>query len=400
MPDRKLSDRNLELRLQIILRKYCEGRASKEEMDFLALYYETFSKESDFLETKERNSRSALKADMEVHILNHIFSAEKKAKIINLYPGTWIKIAAVVLVLLSSALIFFVTKHSAPVHLADQGHSDPGPANDALPGGNRATLTLANGRSILLDTVHNGTFASQGNTRILKLNNGQLVYDKAGEAGEASPDVLYNTVSTPRGGQFQLLLSDGSRVWLNAASSIRFPAAFSGGERRVELTGEGYFEVAKDRTKPFRVYVHNEVVEVLGTHFNINAYTEERSVKTTLFEGAVKVSSENSTSFIAPGEQAVVANSNGAIVLNRKADLEQVIAWKNGLFHFSNADLPSVMQELSRWYDVDVEYDGAVPEREFEGEMQRNLNLSQVLRLLGKNEVHFKIEGKKLMVTP
>jgi ferric-dicitrate binding protein FerR (iron transport regulator) len=211
---------------------------------------------------------------------------------------------------------------------------------------------------------------------------------------------LYNTISTPKGGQYQVTLSDGSKVWLNAASSLRFPATFSGKERKVELTGEGYFEVAHNKKMPFHVTVNDLDVEVLGTHFNINAYADESAIKTTLLEGSVKVVKGNETKIIEPGEQASVTTSEDEINVKQQVDLEQVVAWKNGIFQFERADIESVMRQISRWYDIDVDYHGRVSEH-FGGTISRDVNISDVLKMLEMTGgVNFKIDGKKVIVMP
>src|SRR6185312_1588485 len=195
-------------------------------------------------------------------------------------------------------------------------------------------------------------------------------------------------------------LSDGSKVWLNAESAITFPTAFTGNERKVTIKGEAYFEVAHDASKPFQVTVNGMQVQVLGTHFNINAYEDDDYIKTTLLQGSVKVTKGNESVLIAPGEQAKVNNASGDIKIKKDVDLDEAVAWKNGFFYFSHADLQTVLRQFSRWYDVDVEYEGVLPKRLFEGKIQRSLNLSEALRILETNDVHFKIMGKKIEVTP
>nr|WP_240966056.1 FecR family protein [Pseudoflavitalea sp. G-6-1-2] len=207
-------------------------------------------------------------------------------------------------------------------------------------------------------------------------------------------------MSTPRGRQFQLRLPDGSAVWLNAASTIRYPAAFAGNERKVELTGEAYFEVAPDQQRPFRVLTPKQQIEVMGTHFNVNAYADEPLEQTTLIEGSVKVSGAVSqlSKLLTPDHQASV--SDGAITVT-KLDTGPVIAWKNGLFCFVNANVPGVMRQLSRWYDIEVQYEGKIPDRVFAGKMQRDLTLNEMLNLLSSLNLNFKLEGsKKLIVKP
>jgi transmembrane sensor len=302
--------------------------------------------------------------------------------------------AAAVLLLLGSGSYFLLNREHSKREVAVVKKNAQ--VNDVAPGGNKAILTLANGSTIILNNAKNGALTQQGNTKVVKLDDGQLAYQS--EETNRPIAVQYNTVSTPRGGQYQLTLADGSKVWLNAESTITFPTAFTGKERRVEIKGEAYFEVAHDASRPFKVTVNAMEVQVIGTHFNINAYDDEGEIKTTLLEGSVKVLKGTASRLIKPGEQAIVSTGNDLNIQVQPADVDEAVAWKNGLFHFDNADLQEVMRQLSRWYDVDVVYDGTIPERQFAGEMQRDLRLSQVLELLEKNQVNFKIEGKKIMV--
>lgn len=268
--------------------------------------------------------------------------------------------------------------------------------NDAAPGGNKAVLTLGNGRKIILDNAGNGKLASQGNTQIIKPANGRLVYNGLNEKPD---EVVFNTLSTPLGGQFQLTLPDGSQVWLDAASSITYPTAFTGNERKVSISGQAYFEVAENKELPFVVQKGSMSITVLGTHFNVNAYENEGTVKTTLLEGLVKINQGSFTTLIKPGQQ-IQLTKNGSSRLIEHADLEEAVAWKNGFFKFDHCDLPSVMRQLARWYDVTIMYQGNIPEQHFGGKMQRDLNLSEILDGLEKSGVHFKIEGKYLILMP
>ena len=320
-------------------------------------------------------------------------STAKPAKILKMSQRWW---AAAAVLLLASGSYFLLNRHHSKT--GDLAIKKNVLINDAAPGGNKAILTLANGATIILNNAKNGALTQQGSTKVVKLDDGKLAYHS--EETNAPITIEYNTVSTPRGGQYQLTLSDGSKVWLNAESSITFPTAFIGKERKVEIKGEAYFEIAHDSSKPFQVRVGGMKVQVLGTHFNINAYNDESAIKTTLLQGSVKVSEGSNSEVIKPGEQTLVSLKDGSNIKVQTADVDEAVAWKNGLFHFDNADLPEVMRQLSRWYDVDVVYNGAIPKREFGGEMQRDLKLSQVLELLQKNEVNFKIEGKKIIVTP
>ena len=345
------------------------------------------------LDTSRKNTPEEIKD----RIWESIQSKSKQAKVIPIKRNKAWMVAASVIVIMLAAGGYFYFNENIPQHFAKIEKPQKLIKNDVAPGGNKAVLTLANGSTIILDSAQNGTLSKQGNVRIIKLDDGQLAYDQSDvSAGQA---VGYNTISTPKGGQYQLTLSDGTRVWLNAASSLRFPATFSGRERKVELTGEGYFEVAKNKEKPFEVSVNNAVVTVLGTHFNINAYSDERVVKTTLLEGSVKVTKGNAGALITPGEQARINNSTGEITVKEEVDLDEAVAWKNGKFIFNDADIKSIMRQLEKWYDVSVIYDKEVPDEEFVGSISRNVNVSQILEMLEKTgSVNFEIKGRTIVV--
>lgn len=305
--------------------------------------------------------------------------------------------AAVALFIIAGAgyVYFFRTTPKAAVRVAGAVKQA---AADIGPGMQKAVLTLANGSTVVLDSQANGTLAMQGNMEVRK-QNGRLQYAVAGDATTAAP-IVYNTIATPRGGQYQLVLGDGTKVWLNAASSLRFPAGFSGDTRDVEIKGEAYFEVAKDARHPFRVHVNGATVRVLGTHFNINAYDDENMMATTLLEGSVQISNGSAEEILKPGDQARL-DSKGRMNLLHDVNTQQVVAWKDGFFQFDNAGLKTVMRQLSRWYDVDVEYRGAVDQSMlFEGKLGRDLRLQQVLKILQKSDVHFAIEGRNIIVVP
>ncbi|MBL7726373.1 MAG: FecR domain-containing protein, partial [Dinghuibacter sp.] len=273
---------------------------------------------------------------------------------------------------------------------------------DIAPGGNRALLTLADGTTIVLDSAANGTITQQGGIQVKKLNNGQLAYTVNGNAVTEKGATAYNTITTPRGGQYQVTLADGTQVWLNAASSLRFPVLFNSKERKVEMTGEAYFEVAKNSTQPFRVMAPGSEVEVLGTHFNINAYPDETQVKTTLLEGRVQVAATGNNTMrrqLVPGQQSAISAS-GNIAVQNNADTEEAVAWKNGRFQFSSADLKTILRQIARWYDVEVEYRGNV-QLHFTGQLTRNENVSKVFEKLAlTGEVQFSINGRKIIVSP
>lgn len=255
-----------------------------------------------------------------------------------------------------------------------------------------AILTLADGSQIVLDSLGNGQIAQQYNTTISN-QDGKLIYNS-----QKGATTVYNTMSTPKAQKYNLQLADGTKVWLNASSSIKFPTAFSGKTREVSITGEVYFEVSSNKSKPFIVDVDGMKVEVLGTHFNVNAYDDEEVIRTTLLEGSVIITQNMKSKKLDPGQQAVV-NIVGDISLEKNVNLSQVMSWKNGLFYFENSSLQEVMRQISRWYDVEVIYVNGIPRRNFEGEIQRNLKLSEVLRILELNKVKFKVEGRTVLIS-
>lgn len=262
-----------------------------------------------------------------------------------------------------------------------------------LPASSKAVLTLADGSTVPLDSAGSQVIAQQGATA--SQQGGSLVY----QAGKPEGALQYNTLRTPRGGQFRISLPDGSQVWLNAGSSLRFPVAFGQGERKVELTGEAYFDVLPDAARPFRVGVDGKAeVAVLGTEFNINAYTDEPAIRATLVKGSVEVTAAGETKRLRPGQQAAVAG--GAPVVEARPDMEEALAWRHEVFYFRNAGVPAVMRQLQRWYDVEVEYRGVVPDRRFDGEIQRNLPLQDVLDGLRVSGLSFTIEGTKIIIQP
>ncbi len=278
---------------------------------------------------------------------------------------------------------------------------------DIMPGKNGAVLTLANGRQLVLDSAGNGDLYTQTGLQIVKHDSLIAYTAPASTKSDETGTISYNTLTTPKGRQFRLVLADGTKVWLNASSSVRYPAVFNGEERVVNVTGEVYFEVAKDPRKPFKVNFSSKAgggrVEVLGTHFNINAYDDEDAVKTTLLEGKVKVTQpakdNDMAAVLKPGEQAVLA-SHSRLTIDHSPNIDQVMAWKNGYFQFDRVDIKTVMRQISRWYDVEIVYEGPVTNDRFGGSIPRDATLSQVLNALEQSLVHFTIQGKKVIVTP
>lgn len=271
--------------------------------------------------------------------------------------------------------------------------------NDFVPGGNKAVLTLSDGSTIILNGAKNGTLTQQDGIAVNKTQDGEIAYDATKTTGATnSKKLAYNTISTPKGGQYQVILADGTKVWLNAASSIVFPTVFNGNERHVKISGEVYFEVAKNKKKPFIVEAGKQTLEVLGTHFNINSYTDEPDIKTTLLEGSVKIQEQNSSysALLKPGQQAI--NSSSGPIVVKAADTEQAVAWKSGLFQINDASIEVIMRQASRWYDVEVEYQGKIPQRKFSGKIKRNVKASEFLQMLTYFDVRFSMEGRKIIV--
>jgi len=381
--------------LKELLEKYFNNTASAEEMaelqsllaqsgqdaelnDALKGLWENFTPDTHI---------PAAKAD---ELFNGIV-AQNLTKIIPGRQQVWWPAAAVITVLLTLGGTNLFLKHRSTKKNNVVAYN-----NDVAPGGNHAVLTLANGQQITLDSAGNGALGQQGNTVIIKLNNGQLAYEAKGSTPQ---QVSYNKITTPRGGQYQIVLPDGTSVWMNAASSLRFPTAFNGNDRQVDLTGEAYFEIAQDAGKPFIVNVNRMKVAVLGTHFNIMSYPEEESIQTTLLEGAVEVTGNGRPQQLKPGQQAQLY-PDGQFKLVTDPDLESVMAWKNGYFQFNKADLQTVMRQLERWYDIEVIYKDEVPDFMFVGQMNKNANLSAILRILERSQVHFNVEGRKITVMP
>ncbi|MDO6430710.1 FecR domain-containing protein [Flavitalea sp. BT771] len=306
-----------------------------------------------------------------------------------------------VYVVAASLLIIFATSFfwlASLFHAPSKARSVPTPvvAQDVAPGGNRATLTLGDGSRLVLDSAANGRLAVQGAAHVSKEKN--LLSYTAGTEKVASPAIVYNTLTTPRAGQFQVVLPDGTKVWLNNASSLRYPTSFSGYSRIVELTGEGYFEVAKN-TRPFSLKVRGLSVNVLGTSFNVMAYDDELRSKTTLITGKVSIAAASGNSVLSPGEQGIVDHS-GAITILKDADIAAATAWQRGFFQYANANIADVLRQLARWYDVEVVFTMPIPDNyTFDGEIDRSLNLSRILKHLEKPDLHFHIEGKKLIVS-
>lgn len=362
----------------------------QENKDHAALYDRLMDRSRRMAELKELEAYDTAKA---VHAIFDQVGLTPVRQIRRV-PSSWRWLsAAAVFLLIITGVWLLVVRRSGPAQTPSFSHVV---RNDIPPGGNKAVLILADGTQIKLDSATNGQLARQGQASVVKQDNGQLSYKLSGE--NRSGEVYWNTIAVPRGGQYRLVLSDGSKVWLNAASSIRYPSVFTGRERNVEITGEAYFEVKKNTTMPFVVKVNDIGVEVLGTHFNIMAYSDEADVRTTLLEGAVRVRKGNGSLLLRPGQQARVEEGE-KIKLISEVDADDVLAWKNNLFSFNDDDIATVMRQVARWYDVDIKYEGKVTQH-FSGNISRKVNVSQLFKMLElTGTVHFKIEGNYILVT-
>lgn len=376
-----------------LLQRYLAGNCTASEKELVEAWYR------QLIDTGEshwnEDEKEMMQQVIEARLMKQINDKPNKpiSPVLPLPRFRWQAAAASVIFLLGvSAYLLFHNKTAKPAPIAKVLLHDV-----KAPQSNRAIVTLANGQKVFLDSVGNGALATQGNVKLIKLASGKIAYRQ--NAGEVSGKMEYNTLTNPRGSRvISITLADGSRVWLNAGSSLTYPVSFFGNERKVSITGEAYFEVMHDVSKPFMVNNGPLDVKVLGTHFNVNAFEDDdNTVKVTLLEGSVKINNGKTTGLLKPGQQALV--NKGVKVLS-DVDLDMVMAWKNGFFQFDNASLQTVLKQISRWYDIDVVYEGNNQPREFVGEMQRDLNLSQMLNILGKNNVHFRIEGKELIVMP
>lgn len=302
----------------------------------------------------------------------------------------WPAAAAAALVLSIGSYYWMSNQLSTKENIAEQ----PNPYV-IKPGGNKAVLTLADGSHIELDSSREGILTTQGSAVVVNNNSSILAY---GANKSGTGEQIYNILSTPRGGQYCLVLSDGTKVWLNANSSIRFPATFNGDTRSVSIKGEVYFEVAKNKAKPFLVTAKEATITVLGTHFNIMAYEDESVMTTTLLEGSVKVSKGDKFRILKPGIQALIPDDD-ATMKTEAVDVDEEMAWKNGWFNFNSWDIQRIMRQISRWYDIDVVYEGKMPTGHYSGIVSRENNISQVLQIMKAGGVNFKIEDRKIIVS-
>ncbi|MGX5819255.1 FecR family protein [Chitinophaga lutea] len=374
-----------------LVEKYLDGTiAPAEEAELMAWYQAQNERDVEWT-SGDADEEAQVRLRMLSRLQQHIDAPVKKP----VARRRWYAVAAAASVLLALGLAgYFVypllTKPARPAYTAT--------VQDVGPGGNKAILTLDNGEKVVLEDAKDGMISRQGNAAVHKNDSGHVQYNNLAAAGNA---VVYNTLSTPFGGQYRVTLQDGTNVWLNAGSSLRFPATFPQDERKVTLSGEAYFEVAKDRRRPFLVAVEGGAdVRVLGTHFNVSSYADEQQQVITLLEGAVNVHYGSTDATLTPGREAVLHKASGKLNVT-EVDTEAAVAWKNGYFLFDNEKVEDIMRQVSRWYDVEVRYEGDISKKAIAGSLSRSKNVSEVLNMLElTGAVHFKLEGRRITVMP
>jgi len=365
---------------------------SKEHLDQLELMILAELKQDRPAEEGDEAIRSAifekLEAQMTLHDGQHVIPIRPYQN----RKWRYLAAACIILLITGGTFLYLHRQTSKTPALAAQ----PAPHKKISPGSSKATLTLADGSEIQLDDSNKGNIAVQGGIKVIKLDNGILAYNGKNTTGET----MYNTIRTPRGGQYEVVLPDGTHAWLNSASSLRFPATFSGPRREVTLTGQGYFEVAQNKDHPFIVHAGVTDIKVLGTSFDIMAYGDEPECNTTLVNGAVIVNHKGAEHQLKPGEQAHLDLSSQSMGI-RKADVEEVIAWKNGKFQFGKSNIKTIMRQIARWYDVEVEYNGDLSGLQLSGILSRKGDVSELLDALEETgDVHFTTDNNKIIVTP
>lgn len=382
-----------------LFQRYLEGSATEPEMAELMIFlgdaqYAALFEEIIGNAFVSYQDESAIAPEQIEVILQHIFAKTGTDKVIVIQkPMLWkrIAVAASIILCLSFASLFILHQQKA-LQSAQRVSSQ----KSILPGGNKATLTLANGSKIILTTAKTGKLALQANSSIHKAADNEIVYNPT---KNQSAKIDYNVLATPRGGQYTLVLADGTKVWLNASSSIKYPTSFHDNYRTVEISGEVYFEVVHNQLQPFRVIAAGQVIEDIGTAFNVNAYPDEHLVKTTLVTGAVEVRGKDKRLRLKPGQQAV--NDPGGNHLSAATvDISSVTAWRNGYFRFDNAEMATIMRQFARWYNIEVSYEGNIGEHEFVGRISRNSSLQKVLKVLTDEGVHYRLTDNKLTILP
>lgn len=395
--------------ISILFKKYYNKTASQQEIrELFELLKSSSDDELTELMRKEwedqQNEDPIFSLEMSENILKNILSAveDEKAQTedsVFIRNFTWpifyksLSAAAAIIILLGIGLYFRFSLNPNPgTQIASVQINQ-----DALPVVNKAILILGNGQKIILDSLSNGPIAKTENFEVNKTENGQLVYHAFDKNHKNALSEDFNTLITPRGGEYRVTLPDGSKVWLNATSSIKFPGVFKGNIREVELNGEAYFEIAKNSAMPFRVKSNGAQIEVIGTHFNVKAYGNEKLMKTTLVEGSIKITAGSSSHLLKPGQQAILTKGEMRVLDN--VDIEEQVAWKNGLFLFKDTSIEDVMSQVASWYDLNVIFEGKIPKKYLTGKVSRSVNASEFMNLLKYAGVKFKIKEKNIIIT-
>jgi ferric-dicitrate binding protein FerR (iron transport regulator) len=378
----------------VLYQKYLDGECTPAEKELLAAYSDDMHLPDDVWTEQDTDP-------LEVRARIWQKLSENRGEAIVIMPKRtnyrWLWAAAsLALMAVLAGLLFMPAEKNNAINIIVKKDK-----TTILPGSNKAYLTLANGNKIVLDDAKNGQLAASAGVKVSKAANGVVVYKfdrkSGGQGHPAIPEI--NTITTPRGGQYQVILEDGTKVQLNAASSIKFPEFFNGSNREIELDGEAYFEVAKDKAHPFIVKANGTQVQVFGTHFNINAYSDNPDITTTLLEGSVKMSKGTAAVMLLPGQQGTV-NQSGSSIKVSQADVEANMAWINGFFVFHDQSIINIMRQVSRWYDVDIQYqDAEVQENEFGGTISKYKDIKELLdniKLTGS--IHYKIEGRRVII--
>lgn len=370
-----------------LVKKVNDGSATDYEIALYNEWYNSLQGKDFRWDEKQLGTKENIEKILFQRIEKKIDQKSKKTKVIR-YRFWPIAIASSVLIMTFTVLFFYAKSDMKSSHYVI--------VNDIDPGGEKATLTLADGSVINLEDQEIGEINNENFATITKNENGQIIY-QAKDAHLDEQALTYHTISTPLGGKYKIVLADGTQVWLNASSSLHFPTSFAAQERVVSIVGEAFFEVAKEADRPFKVQCGNQVIEVLGTQFNVNAYQNESNIKTTLTEGSVNIIVENSEKTIKPGEQFVL-DKEGKTSVN-KVNIDQVVAWKQDVFHFWKTDIRDIMKQLARWYDIEVVFEGSTKSEYITGFISRNVSISNVLRMLEETgDIKFRVEGNLVTV--
>ncbi|SDP28041.1 FecR family protein [Mucilaginibacter sp. OK268] len=397
-----------------VIERYLSGNCTPDEIREVYQWFRSFDNTPESLVALRDDEKNLVKEKLFAQILSEINNSNdtvlldtdavnRQKPVLNI-DGTqqsgddktwrlWPKIAvaaSVALIICFSLYSLFSIRHKVVSEIAKVK------LHDIPPGGNNAVLTLADGSKIILNNAKKGLLTRQGNVKVSKTTEGLLVY-KVNREGAVSGNDKLNIINTPKGGQYQVILPDGTKVWLNALSYLKFPASFSGKTRQVEISGEAYFEVARNPAKPFIVKSTRAEITVLGTHFNVNDYPDEAFSKTTLLEGSVKIKGKQAVGTLKPGDQALL-NESDEMKIAKDVNIEEAVAWKNGIFEFNSADITSIMRQAARWYDINIIYAGPPTHILYRGRISRNVNLSEMLTMIKYMGVNYTLDGKNLII--